>query len=467
MSGRLKTLRVAILVSLGVTAMLIAPAAASAGPVEDVVKRVGDTVNKVVDGVLGGGGGGGGAVPTPAPAPSSGEPGVPPGDPGGYVPPAHGTNPHGQGTIGTIDAPYDPETANPLPDEDAGPESIAVVGRARGEQNGDDYHGHITVLALFGQEVVGVDTEEGETEAGPLDPLQTQLLDEICTQSGGQICLEVLAADSATTDSGSTNRFAVADVSVGGTEGINATAAESNGNISDDGDCQTAHGDSTVANATIGDPIAAQVGANVLESGTTSTACNDGTQTQENTGEAPVTLTLAGQPTPIACDPDEVNQPFPINLPPLLGITCNADDPSAAGVQLSAPFGVREALTAALLGAIKVTTSAGESHAVAPGEGPEPPGPPGPPGPPDRPDRPDGPDGPDDECPDPDNPDCPGGPGGPGGPGEGPTGKGPGDLPFTGADVATLGLIGLAIVGSGLGLMALADRRRRLRGAIS
>jgi hypothetical protein len=43
----------------------------------------------------------------------------------------------------------------------------------------------------------------------------------------------------------------------------------------------------------------------------------------------------------------------------------------------------------------------------------------------------------------------------------GPSGKGPDNLAFSGADVATLGLIGLAVGGSGLALMAFADWRRR------
>jgi hypothetical protein len=49
-----------------------------------------------------------------------------------------------------------------------------------------------------------------------------------------------------------------------------------------------------------------------------------------------------------------------------------------------------------------------------------------------------------------------------GGPGaRGPSAKGPSTLAFTGADVAALGLVGVLVGGSGLALMALADRRRR------
>lgn len=105
----------------------------------------------VVDDLLNGlGVGGGGGGPTPAA-------GVP-GD-GGYQPPLHGNNPHGQGTVGTVDIqPSDtlPLSGDPVGGEGADQEEI-VAGRARGEQNADGtYHGHITILALFGNEVSGV-----------------------------------------------------------------------------------------------------------------------------------------------------------------------------------------------------------------------------------------------------------------------------------------------------------------------
>jgi hypothetical protein len=53
---------------------------------------------------------------------------------------------------------------------------------------------------------------------------------------------------------------------------------------------------------------------------------------------------------------------------------------------------------------------------------------------------------------------CPLGPGG-----DGPRGKGPDTLAFTGADVGLLAAIGFGVFTSGLALMALADRRRRVR----
>src|SRR5918994_50703 len=134
----------------------------------------------IVDDLLNGLSGGG-------PTPSAGVPG---GD--GYQPPQHGSNPHGQGSVAVGD--LTPSSTLPLSgDPDGGDgedQEEVVVGRSRGEQNADgSYHGHITILALFGNEVIGVDTGPGETANGPLEPLQEQLLDEICMGSDGQLCL--------------------------------------------------------------------------------------------------------------------------------------------------------------------------------------------------------------------------------------------------------------------------------------
>jgi hypothetical protein len=46
--------------------------------------------------------------------------------------------------------------------------------------------------------------------------------------------------------------------------------------------------------------------------------------------------------------------------------------------------------------------------------------------------------------------------------GGGPSGEGPDNLAFTGANVLTMALIGFGVMGGGLALMAMADRRRRL-----
>lgn len=462
MSGGLRRLSIAISVA-ACTALAVAPTVASAGSLDDLLGGVKSTVDQTVKSVNGLLSGGGGSAPSASPTP---EAGVPP----DYTPPLHGTNPHGEGTVGVVD--LTPEDTEPLPyDVDGGSEDI-VAGRARGEQDGDEYHGHITIVSTFlTGELLGVDTAEGESAAGPLDPIQEAILDTLCDGSGDQVCLEVLRADSETTSEGSVNSFAVANAQIGGPTGITATAAESNGSIADDGECQTAHGDSTVTNASVGTALTADV----IESESTSTACNDGTETVEQDSRV-VNLNDTGLPVPAAgCADGTPNSDF-TPLLPLLGAVCNAADVN--GAQADAPYGVIEGLSLFVLDIggvplVKTTTAGSESHAVAPGaqcpdptnpdcppECPDPNNPDCPPECPD-PDNPDCP--PDDECPDPDNPDCPPtdglGPGGPDGPSaeEAPDD----DLPFTGADMGTLGAIGLGVMAVGLALMAVADRRRQ------
>ena len=103
------------------------------------------------------------------------------------TPPLHGTNPHGQGTVAVVDTnpdpkrPYIGDTTGKTDNED-----IVVGPLARRAASDGSYHGHITVAALFGNELVGVDSNPGETKHGPLDALQTSLLDAICSGSGGQ-----------------------------------------------------------------------------------------------------------------------------------------------------------------------------------------------------------------------------------------------------------------------------------------
>ena len=283
----------------------------------------------------------------------------------GYNPPLHGSNPHGQGTPATVDLPA--STLRPMPaDTKGGNGEILVAGRARGEQNaGGTFHGHITIAALFGQEVLGVDTNQGETKAGPLDPIQQGLLTPICNGTQNQICLSVLTADSSTTSSGSSNHFSVANAQVGGPTGITAAAAESHGNISQDANCQTARGDSNVTQASIG-----TFTADALEANSDSRECKDGTQTQTNTGKV-VNLGNAGITLPplipTGCGNGTPNTPALIPL--LLPAVCNANESNAA--QAGAPYGVREGLTTFALAVnnganalLKATTAAGESRAV-------------------------------------------------------------------------------------------------------
>jgi hypothetical protein len=280
------------------------------------------------------------------------------------TPPLHGTNPHGQGSVAVVDTnpdpkrPYTGDTTGSTDNEDI------VVGRSRGEQSSDgSYHGHITVAGLFGNELIGVDSKPGQTNHGPLDALQTQLLDAICSGSGGQLCLSLLTADSSTTTTGSTNHFSVAHAKVGGDSGIEAGAAESNGNISSDGTCQTSHGDSTVADAKAG----GQAVASVSKSATDSKACQGQAPTQTDSSSV---IGLGGQGVPIPAPGCADGTPDTVTgIPTLLPLICNADDANAG--QGSDPYGVRDALDAFVLAtgttaAAKATTAGSDSTATAP-----------------------------------------------------------------------------------------------------
>jgi hypothetical protein len=306
------------------------------------------------------------APPRPAPRPAA-RPAAPrqAADPT-VTPPSHGANPHGQGQVAVVDTnpdpkrPYSSDPTGKTDNEDV------VVGRARGEQRADgSYHGHITVAALFGNEIVGVDTDPGGTKHGPLDAVQTNLLDAICTGSGNQICLSVLSADSTTTSSGSTNHFSVAHAKLGGDSGVDTGVAESNGNISGDGTCQTSHGDSQVADLKAGgSPVAS-----VAKSSTDSKACRGQAPSQGNTSSV---LALGGTGVPIPAPGCADGTPdTTTGIPTILPIVCNGDDTNAG--QTSDPYGVRDALDVFLLAtgttsAAKVTTSGAGSHAVAPAE---------------------------------------------------------------------------------------------------
>jgi hypothetical protein len=280
------------------------------------------------------------------------------------TPPLHGTNPHGQGTVAVVDTnpdpkrPYSSDTTGKTDNEDI------VVGRSRGEQSSDgSYHGHITVAALFGNELIGVDSKPGQTNHGPLDALQTSLLDAICSGSGGQLCLSVLTADSATTNSGSTNHFSVAHAKLGGDSGIEAGAAESNGNISGDSSCQASHGDSTVADVKAGGNAVASV----AKSSTDSKACQGQAPTQTDQSSV---INLGGQGVPIPAPGCADGTPDTVTgIPTLLPLICNGDDANAG--QGSDPYGVRDALDAFVLAtgttaAAKATTAGSESTATAP-----------------------------------------------------------------------------------------------------
>jgi LPXTG-motif cell wall-anchored protein len=271
-------------------------------------------------------------------------------------PPLHGANPHGQG--GVIVADLDPSNERPLdakPDGSGSGEEV-VVGRARGEQAADGtFHGHITILSLFGNELAGVDSAPGETKAGPLDALQTGILDPICRSTNQQICLSVLTANSRTTGSGSTNDFAVARAKIAD---LGVGAAESNGTIAQDSTCQTSAGAAKTANVTAGGGAVASV----ANSGSTSKSCRGQAPEVTNTSQV-IALGDNGIPLPApGCangTPDTVT-----GLPGLLPIVCNADEVVSAAA-------VREALDVFVLSAganslAKETTASAESLSVAP-----------------------------------------------------------------------------------------------------
>jgi hypothetical protein len=471
-SGLRKT-QIGTVLSAAIATMLIGPTVASAGPVEDLVNQVSNGVNQTLDGLVGGGGkkpngdpetqgGGGGEID--------------------YVPPAHGTNPHGQGTVGVLDESLfspDPE-ALPYPYEEGGASEAIVIGRSRGEQNPDGtYHGHVSILTLFGNEVLeGADTNEGETEGGPVTDLN-DALDEICAEAPILLCLEILDVDSETDENDSENSFELVSAGVGLNEDLFlfVGGGSSSGEIREEGGCQTATGESTVGSLEI---PTFELAAGSSES--SSTACNEGSTTQENESNALFFDLRLLEPLEFNADCENGVPDTPFVEILFVAAICNADDSSnTGGTQLDHPYGVREAFTlfvvdfldlmgedggAETLGVpvvipilFKTTLAAAESFAVAPPE--EPP-----------------------VCPDPNNPDCPEPPvpptpdgdepeveeeltsvtdDGPGEPGR-PTARASDDvLPFTGADVGLLALIGAAVMAAGLAVMAFSDRRRRVR----
>jgi LPXTG-motif cell wall-anchored protein len=270
-------------------------------------------------------------------------------------PPMHGTNPHGQGTIGNVDlnpSPERPLDGNP---NGAAAGEEAVVGRARGEQNGGTFHGHITTAALFGNEIAGVDSTPGQTNHGPLDSLQTGVLDPICQSTNQQICLTVLRADSSTTTTGTTQDFAVARA---GLLGLNVGAAESAGNMTQDANCQTSVGSSKTANV-------------ATSTGTLASVANSQSASKSCRGQAPQ---VANASSVIGLGGTGVGLPAPgcangtpdtdAGIPGLLPIICNAEEIAGAAA-------VRDALDVFALqvgsnAVLRESTASSESISVAP-----------------------------------------------------------------------------------------------------
>ena len=270
-------------------------------------------------------------------------------------PPMHGTEPHGQGSVAVVD--LNPSNERPLSGDPDGGDSgeDIVVGRARGSQTAGGYRGHITILGLFGNEIGGVATAEGETKNGPLQPLQAGVLDPLCSATGNQVCLSVLTANSQTTATGSTNDFALARAQVAG---LGVGAAESGGTISQTPECQTSAGSAKTANVASSTGVVAAA----ANSAATSTSCR-GQQPQVSRTSQVIQLGGTGIAQPAAGTPDTV-----VEIPLVATIVCNADEVAGAAV-------VREALDVFVLNVggnslAKETTAAAEAVSVAPA-GPE------------------------------------------------------------------------------------------------
>jgi hypothetical protein len=282
-----------------------------------------------------------------------------------YTPPQYGTNPHGQGAV--ADVFLNPSSTRPYTYAQGGNSSQGqdvVVGQGRSEQQADgSYDSHTTIVGLFGHELLGVNATEGQSNTGPLNALQTSVLNQICTSTSDLICLTVLAADTSATSSGGNTHFQTVGLTSKQLAGLNVNAASSDSAITTSGSCQAASGDSQVA----GVSTASGVVASAATSHTGSSACTGQTPTQTDTSSV-INLGQNGLPIPAAgCADGTPNTGF-TPLAPLLAIYCNADDQT----QASAPSGVREALT--ILGLetsttseiLRATTAASESHAVAP-----------------------------------------------------------------------------------------------------
>jgi hypothetical protein len=418
------------------------PALASANQVTDLLNGLG------LGNGAGGAAGSSGGESTSAPADTRA--GVPP----TYTPPLHGTSPHGQGTDAVVD--LAPGSTNPYPADPSDSGEEVVVGDSRGEQGTSGYQGKVTLLSLFGNPIIQVTSNPGESKDGPLQPLQDGL-DQVCDASSGQVCLTLLGMHSSTTSNSSTNSFEAVGAHIGGPGAINADVLTSDGNISDDGTCQTANGDSSVAGANVG-PLTADA----VQGSSTSSACSTGPQSVDQNSTV-INLAGAGIPLPAAgCDNGTPNTNFDA-LSPLLATVCNADDSN--GSQTGAPYGVREALDVFALitgdsSLLKAAAGGPESHAVAPAASTPP-----------------------------TTPTTPGGGGGTkgaggkggnkGGNGAGGNGgnagaggagngsaagaasAGNGQLAFTGADLLALGLVGGALILGGLFLTTTAGRRHR------
>jgi hypothetical protein len=344
-----------VIAAFAVMGLVVAvPTMASANGVNDLLQKIG-----VGSGSTGSGSTSGSTDTTSSPSTKAGNPPT-------YTPPLHGTNPHGEGTNAVVD--IAPSTTDPLSGDPSKTGEEIVVGDARGDggSGSGPYSGSSTLLYLLGTPIIQVQSQAGESNDGPLQPLDDGL-NQLCSASGNQLCLNVLGMHSTTTSNSSNNSLEVLGADLGGASGIHAHVLDDNGNISDNGSCQTAHGDSNVAKVNIG----SQPVLDALQGTSDSSACSNGSQSVSNSS---TTLKLFGTGLPIpaaGCATGAPNSNF-TPLSPLLAAVCGADDTN--GSQTSSPYGVREALTLmALLSGnsslLKVATAGPETHAVAPGGG--------------------------------------------------------------------------------------------------
>ena len=221
--------------------------ASTAGTGSGAGNLVGNVVNSAVGTVSSLVGGVTGAVTSALPSIT--------GDPtAGYLPTLDdAANPHGEGTVASVSLGAGVIPAIPGV---VGTNGQIVVGRTLGEYQTatKQFHGHITLLSLFGQEILGVDTLPGQSSSGVLGTQQSTL-SQICAQSMQTICLKILNENSTTTATSSTNHIEVAGVGVGNATPSLAVgplaladAAYSDGNISVNPTtgCETTSGDAHV-----------------------------------------------------------------------------------------------------------------------------------------------------------------------------------------------------------------------------
>lgn len=371
-------LRFAAVVSACAIGTLLALPLGASGDSNGLLKNLRGTVDNVTSGVLGRQG-----TTRPAPAPArrpvagvqqrQSAPRQDEGEPT-YQPPLHGTNPHGQGTVSSLDV--NEAILGPVTRQDESSQELVVLGRSRGEKQTDgSYHGKVTLVSfnLLGVPIeVAIETAPGESESGALGAADLQ---DLCDATQGFICAQLLEADSATTAKSSNNSFRV--VGLESDDFAFASVGESHGNISEDSNCQTSHGDASLVQASLLTSGTTTVG----QSSTDSKRCRDGTSTQTNDSSLLSLFDgdMVRQNTDEECADGTPDVFF--GIPGLIEFFCNADDTNGVGepaVQGPLPYGVREALTTRLLvdpetgeSLAKYTTSASESRADPPPAPPE------------------------------------------------------------------------------------------------